>query len=260
MSSLCTLPGHVNSVPTRYVSYLALNTASRLCYPNCALPTSPSSTTSPCLQPWLQRADGRDGRGQVDHHRRGGHAAGRQGRPGGDPRRRAAVRGRRRLFILTSAAAAVVNPVLEREGLEGDDPSLLLLSRELRRGGRTVARVNGRAVALAVLKEVGDLLVDIHGQTDHLSLMRQREHVNLLDRYAGLLAAARQAGSRGAPLAGRAQGAGQPAPRPARAGPPAGSAHLPGRGDRRRCAGSQARTQPWRANAAAWPTPSSCSA
>lgn len=92
------------------------------------------------------------------------------------------------LFTLTPVAAAAVNPVLEREGLEGDDPGLLLLSRELRRGGRSVARVNGRAVALAVLKEIGDLLVDIHGQTDHLSLMRQREHVTLLDRYAGLLA------------------------------------------------------------------------
>ncbi len=91
------------------------------------------------------------------------------------------------LFSLTPAAAVVVNPVLEREGLDGDDPSLLLLARELRRGGRTVTRVNGRAVALAVLREVGDLLVDIHGQTDHLSLMRQREHVHLLDRYANLL-------------------------------------------------------------------------
>ncbi len=91
------------------------------------------------------------------------------------------------LFTLTPGAAAAVNPVLEREGLEGDEPGLLLLSRELRRGGRSVARVNGRAVALAVLKEIGDLLVDIHGQTDHLSLMRQREHVTLLDRYANLL-------------------------------------------------------------------------
>ncbi len=91
------------------------------------------------------------------------------------------------VFALTPAAAAAVNPVLEREGLEGDDPAVLLFSRELRRGGRSVARINGRAVALSVLREIGDLLVDIHGQTDHLSLMRQREHVNLLDRYAGLL-------------------------------------------------------------------------
>ncbi|MFZ2486596.1 MAG: DNA repair protein RecN [Anaerolineae bacterium] len=93
------------------------------------------------------------------------------------------------VFTLSPATVAVINPVLEREGLEGDEPDLLLLSRELRRGGRTVTRVNGRAVALSVLGEIGELLVDIHGQTDHLSLMRQREHIHLLDRYAGLLAA-----------------------------------------------------------------------
>ena len=91
------------------------------------------------------------------------------------------------VFTVTPQVADAVNPVLEREGLEGDDPGMLLLSRELRRGGRSVARVNGRAVALSVLKEIGDLVIDIHGQTDHLSLMRQKEHVNLLDRYAGLM-------------------------------------------------------------------------
>ena len=92
------------------------------------------------------------------------------------------------VFVLEPHLAASLTPLLEQEGLDGDDPAQLILSRELRRGGRTVARVNGRAVALSVLNEIGDRLVDIHGQTDHLSLMRPREHVNLLDRYAGLLA------------------------------------------------------------------------
>lgn len=92
------------------------------------------------------------------------------------------------VFTLPPPTAALVNAVLEREGLESDDPATLLLSRELRRGGRSVTRVNGRAVALNVLKEIGDRLVDIHGQSDHLSLMRPREHINLLDRYAGLMA------------------------------------------------------------------------
>jgi DNA repair protein RecN (Recombination protein N) len=90
-------------------------------------------------------------------------------------------------FFLAPPVAATVNAILEREGLEGDDASLLSLSRELRRGGRSVARVNGRAVALAVLREIGDRLVDVHGQSDHLSLLRPREHINLLDRYAGLM-------------------------------------------------------------------------
>ncbi|MCS6845296.1 MAG: DNA repair protein RecN [Caldilineales bacterium] len=90
-------------------------------------------------------------------------------------------------FHLSPASQAALAPVLEAEGLEGDDPATLVLARELRRGGRTVARVNGRAVALAVLKEIGNRLVDIHGQSDHLSLMRPREHIHLLDRYASLL-------------------------------------------------------------------------
>jgi DNA repair protein RecN (Recombination protein N) len=45
--------------------------------------------------------------------------------------------------------------------------------------------VNGRSVPSSLLREIGDLLVDIHGQSEHLSLLRPREHVNLLDRYAG---------------------------------------------------------------------------
>ncbi|MCB0202653.1 MAG: AAA family ATPase, partial [Anaerolineae bacterium] len=92
------------------------------------------------------------------------------------------------VFTLEPHLAASLASLLEQEGLDGDDPAQLVLSRELRRGGRSVARVNGRAVALAVLRDIGDRLVDIHGQTDHLSLMRPREHVTLLDRYAGLMA------------------------------------------------------------------------
>ena len=37
-----------------------------------------------------------------------------------------------------------------------------------------------------MLGEVGSLLVDVHGQGEHLSLLREREHIGLLDRYAGL--------------------------------------------------------------------------
>jgi len=89
-------------------------------------------------------------------------------------------------FRLGPAQRAAIDPVLEREGLEGDDSALLLLGREVRLGGRSIARVNGRAVTLALLSEVAYGLVDIHGQSEHLSLLRVREHVNLLDRYAEL--------------------------------------------------------------------------
>ncbi|MBN1657519.1 MAG: DNA repair protein RecN [Anaerolineae bacterium] len=98
--------------------------------------------------------------------------------------KRATVEG---VFRLEVEAQAIVNPMLEEEGLEGDDLSILTLGREIRHEGRNVCRVNGRAVALKVLEEIGQQLVDIHGQTEHLSLMRVREHVELLDRYGGLL-------------------------------------------------------------------------
>ena len=96
---------------------------------------------------------------------------------------RAAVEG---LFVLDEETGTIVNLLLEQGGLEGDDPAILGLGREIRREGRNVCRVNGRAVTLRVLKSIGQHLVDIHGQTEHLSLMRVREHVDLLDRYGGL--------------------------------------------------------------------------
>ncbi len=72
----------------------------------------------------------------------------------------------------------------ENDLIDEDDPGRLLLSREIRSGGRSTARVNGRAVPSSVLRDIGEWLIDIHGQSEHLSLLRPREHVNLLDRYA----------------------------------------------------------------------------
>ncbi len=97
--------------------------------------------------------------------------------------KRALIEGR---FRLIPAAQARIAPLLEENGLEGDEPDLLLLGREVRANGRSVSRVNGRAVTLSLLREVADGLVDIHGQSEHLSLLKVRAHVGLLDRYAEL--------------------------------------------------------------------------
>jgi DNA repair protein RecN (Recombination protein N) len=61
------------------------------------------------------------------------------------------------------------------------------LSREIRRNGRSSSRLNGLTCSMDILNEVGSLLVDIHGQSAHLSLFQPRAHLNLLDRYADLL-------------------------------------------------------------------------
>jgi DNA repair protein RecN (Recombination protein N) len=89
-------------------------------------------------------------------------------------------------FRLTDGVAARLASLLVEHGLEGDDPAWLTLAREVRVNGRSIARINGRAVPVALLGEVGAFLVDVHGQGEHLSLLREREHIGLLDRYAGL--------------------------------------------------------------------------
>jgi DNA repair protein RecN (Recombination protein N) len=88
-------------------------------------------------------------------------------------------------FVLDGDALAEVRPILENEGL-WDGEKVLTLGREVRREGRNIARINGRTVNLAILRDVGQILVDVHGQSEHLSLLRVREHLRLLDRFAGL--------------------------------------------------------------------------
>jgi DNA repair protein RecN (Recombination protein N) len=87
------------------------------------------------------------------------------------------------VFQLNGPEKEAVHEVLNREELM-DDPDYVILSREIRNGGRSVARINGRTVNVALLKEVGALVVDIHGQAEHLSLLDPRAHLGLLDRYA----------------------------------------------------------------------------
>jgi DNA repair protein RecN (Recombination protein N) len=90
------------------------------------------------------------------------------------------------VFRLSEHVQAGINPVLEREGLEGDAPDTLVLGREIRSTGRNFCRVNGSTVNLSILEEIAQTLVDIHGQSEHLSLMQVRQHQVFLDRYAGL--------------------------------------------------------------------------
>ncbi len=82
---------------------------------------------------------------------------------------------------------------LEQEGLDDpDQPHILTLGREVRLNGRNICRVNGRAVNLQILSDIANRLVDVHGQGEHLSLLRPKSHIHLLDRYAGLLDLRRQ--------------------------------------------------------------------
>lgn len=87
------------------------------------------------------------------------------------------------VFQLKGPEKEAVHEVLKREELM-DDPDYVTLMREVRKEGRSVARVNGRTVSISLLKELGGILIDIHGQAEHLSLLDSRAHLGLLDRFA----------------------------------------------------------------------------
>ncbi|MCD7773273.1 MAG: DNA repair protein RecN [Ruminococcus sp.] len=78
-----------------------------------------------------------------------------------------------------------VKKVLSNMGIDSDDDSLVL-EREITSQGKSIARINGRAVSASSLREIGSLLVDIHGQHDSIILLDNSKHLEILDSYGGL--------------------------------------------------------------------------
>lgn len=73
---------------------------------------------------------------------------------------------------------------LDEAGLAAE-PGECLLRRVIDAGGRSRAFINGSAVTLTQLKQIGDMLVDIHGQHAHHALLRNDVQRSLLDNYGG---------------------------------------------------------------------------
>lgn len=84
------------------------------------------------------------------------------------------------VFNVQNAGSALFS-ALEEFGVEPADE--LFLSREVSLSGKNVCRLNGVMVPLAVLKRVSDLLVDVHGQHEHQSLLNAALHIRFLDAF-----------------------------------------------------------------------------
>ncbi len=90
-------------------------------------------------------------------------------------------------FTLTDQAKTELKEIFEENELEDEDgANEIMVSRELRDSGRNVCRVNGSTTKTTVLREIGDVLIGIHGQGEHLSLLKPKSHLPMLDSYAGL--------------------------------------------------------------------------
>jgi DNA repair protein RecN (Recombination protein N) len=83
-------------------------------------------------------------------------------------------------------ARLVLAQLLNEYGLEVENGELII-GREIFRSGRSTARISQRPVPLQVLQQIGSLLIDIHGQSEHLTILRPEQHINYLDRYAEIL-------------------------------------------------------------------------
>lgn len=83
--------------------------------------------------------------------------------------------------IFTLDTTPSLRDILDEQEIEHDDE--LLLRRVINRDGRSRAFVNGSPVPVQILKQLGDLMVDIHGQHAHQSLLKRDIQRNLLDEY-----------------------------------------------------------------------------
>ena len=86
------------------------------------------------------------------------------------------------LFHISSENKFHVKNLLEDQGIEMDDDTVII-SREVSISGKNICRANGRLVTLQLIKKLSELLIDIHGQHEHQSLLHWETHKELFDAY-----------------------------------------------------------------------------
>lgn len=87
------------------------------------------------------------------------------------------------LFIVEDFAHPVISK-LDDLGIDVDEGAVIL-QRVMNVNGKNVCRINGKLVTIAVLREIGAQLIDIHGQHENQELMQERTHIHLLNQFAG---------------------------------------------------------------------------
>ncbi len=85
------------------------------------------------------------------------------------------------VFQDLSAAAA---DKLAQLGIDAEDG--VILSREITADGRSTCRIQGKPATAAMLREIGEFLINIHGQHDNQALLRPERHIEFIDAYAHL--------------------------------------------------------------------------
>src|SRR5512139_3113947 len=84
---------------------------------------------------------------------------------------------------------------LRAQEVDGSDEAGVLVRRTIDSGGRSKSWINGSPVTLAQLRELGELLLDVHGQHAHQSLLKSAAQLALLDEHGGLASERRELGT-----------------------------------------------------------------
>ena len=80
------------------------------------------------------------------------------------------------------APKSVIN-ILEENDIDVEDETVII-TRQVTKEGKSVARINGMVVTLNILREISDRLINIHGQHDNQALLTPIRHITFLDTYA----------------------------------------------------------------------------
>ncbi|WP_341877369.1 DNA repair protein RecN [Defluviitalea saccharophila] len=84
------------------------------------------------------------------------------------------------LFYLRNDEAV---DVLKDMGIHLEEDRYLLISRSINQTGRSICRINGQTITLGMLRQVSNMLIDVHGQHQHQSLLDVGKHIELLDEF-----------------------------------------------------------------------------
>ncbi|MEE0410783.1 MAG: AAA family ATPase, partial [Clostridia bacterium] len=76
-----------------------------------------------------------------------------------------------------------VREVLTENDIDCDD-DCVIITRKITTDGKSTARINGSAVTLNMLRDIADMLINIHGQHDNQALLTPRKHIGFLDSFA----------------------------------------------------------------------------
>ena len=86
---------------------------------------------------------------------------------------------------VTAVFSDIITDWFDYAGIEPDESGDIFISRRITADGKSVCRVNGIPVSASLLKDLGAVLIDIHGQNDGRKLLDESAHLKYLDAYGG---------------------------------------------------------------------------